>query len=288
MKRWIPILFSIVFAVFLFSGCDLMEAKEGQITFSLEEERESERTWVYFVEPQGMIEKVRDEIYASDSGLTHEWIFEGIEEGEVGITFQYSQEGEDPIRTIHYSCFVDENLHVSLIETEDSASAVGVEDEALLQCISAALSLQFEEKMEYPSGKVSQEYAQAFLNCYVNLFCSERAEAYDEITGTDFEQYIALDEETVSEILSIAFGSRFGTDVLSVDNNAIIFNAHSYYFGVRDYAWADVIPSEEMQYIFTVMGETESVDGIASVTVKETSQNRVGLSLTDITAQKSE
>lgn len=275
MKRLILILLTVVLAAGVFSGCDLHRAKEGQIVFSLEETQGSACTWNYYVDPQGALDKVRDEIYEKDGVLLHEWIFEGVEEGEVGITFQYSEEGEDPIRTVHYSCFVDENLHVGLTDTEDSAEKIGTSsDERLVECISTAISLQFGQEMNYPSKKVSQEYALEFLNCYANLFYGE----------TDAEDEIALETETMQEILHVAFGNRIGMEDLNL-------NLHDglCYFEVQNYAWVDAIPmEEELQYVFTVMGETESIDGTATVTVSETEENDVGLTLTSVAAQKNE
>ena len=286
MKRFILILMMSVLVAGLFSGCSLHEAKEGQIVFSLAEDQESECVWEYFVEPQGAIGKVRDEVYEKEGSLVHEWIFEGEEEGEVGITFQYSEDGKDPVRTVHYSCYVDENLYVSLMETEDSADETGTaEDELLIQCVSAAISLQFENGMNYPSKKVSPEYAQAFLCCYANLFFGEAAEESAEFG----DAYITLDIETVKEILSVAFGTRFGTESLAIDGTSIALHDGCYYFATRDYAWVDAIPLDgELQYVFTMIGASESVDGTAQVTVAKTSNNRVGLALTSINAQKSE
>jgi len=282
MKRLILILLTAVLTVGMLTGCELFQAKEGQIVFSLAEEQESDCTWEYFIEPDGVIEEVRDEIFEANGVLCHDWIFAGLAEGAVGITFQYSKEGEDPTRTVRYTCFVDEKLHVNLMETWDSADEAGTaEDELLIRCISTALSLQYEQGLEYPAKQVSQEYAQAFLLCCANLFYSEQVEKTDSI------QYIALDEKTVAELLDVAFGDRF--DTLVPDQNSIVSRDNGYYFGIKDHAWVDAIPLDgELQYVFTVMGETESIDGTAQVEVSESSQNSVGLTLTDITSQKSE
>ena len=76
---------------------------------------------------------------------------------------------------------------------------------------------------------------------------------------------------------------------MSVDHNALIFNAHKYYFAAQDHAWVDMVPlEEEMQYVFTLIGTEESIDGTAQVTVEETSQNSVGLALAAVSAQKNE
>ena len=122
--------------------------------------------------------------------------------------------------------------------------------------------------------------------CYANMNFAERADEYAEFDGAEL---IALDEKTVAEILSVAFGSRFDVKMLAFDQNSVLLSDDVYYILTKDHAWVDAIPfDEELQYVFTLMGETESIDGTAQVTVEETAQNSVGLTLTSLTAQKSE
>ena len=292
MKRTLCVICLIALVIGMFSGCGTSAPKEGNITFKLQEDSESLCTWEYFVEPEGALRKTHDEIKQDDDGLLmHEWIFEGVTAGDAGITFQYSEDGEDPIRTVHYDCVVGEDLSVGLLETVDSADEAGTAgDELLLRSISAILALQFGHGMNYPDGEVENSYAAEFLICYANLHHFESAEAYDAIQDTGYERYIALREEVVEEVLNVTFGDRFGTDRLLTDNTTVIYNGHQYYFAVKDVASAVAVPIGEdavqPEYVFTVTGGAEGIDGSARVATTASAENSAGLSIKSISAQK--
>lgn len=290
MKR----LLCVFCALILLAGCGLLAEKERQITFRLEELENNECVWHYFIQPEGALQKVRDEIAEGADGLLyHEWLFEGVQAGDVSVTFQYIEEGREPERTVTYTCFVDENLHVGLLETVDSKDLVGTaEDELLLRCVSTIVALDIGKGLSYPTEQVESGYVSEFLLYYANLFCSDDAEVYQAIQNTEYEQYITQSKAEVEELLSIAFGSRFGEKQLEIDENQIVKKESGYYFARKD--TVEVVAAsvgeetEKPEYIFTLIGDEESVDGSARVTTKASPNNRTGREITSVTVQKNE
>ena len=289
MKKCLLLLVSVLLFG-LFSGCDWFQDPEGCITFRLEEAQESSAVWSYMIEPSNSLQKVRDEIKEDENGvLFHEWIFEGLLEGDVTVVFQYAEEGELPLRTVTYSCFVDEQMHVGLLETQDSADLIGTAgDEGLIRAVSALVALELEE-LPYPTEQVDNEYATRFLLQYANLFCSEYAQEYEEIKETGYDQYIALAETEVDELLDLAFGARFGTEQFVPDNERVIYNAHQYYFAVADVPAIATVAAgdaaEQLQFVFTMTREYDSLDGSAQATAVASVDNPTGLSITSISVQ---
>lgn len=289
MKKCILLLVSTLL-IGLFSGCGWFQEPAGCITFRLEEMQSGEAVWTYMIEPASALQKVRDEVKEDESGvLFHEWAFEGLSAGDVTVVFQYAEEGSMPLRTVTYSCYVDDQMSVGLLGTEDSADLIGTAgDEGLIRAVSALIALELEE-LPYPTEQVENEYATRFLLQYANLFCSEYAEEYEEIKATGYDQYIALSETEVGELLNLAFGTRFGTKELIVDNQRIVYNGHQYYFAVVDVPAIATAASgdaaEQLQFVFTMTREYDSVDGSAQVTAVASADNPTGLSVTSLSVQ---
>ncbi len=192
-----------------------------------------------------------------------------------------------------YTCFVDENLHVGLLETMDSEDMVGTaEDELLVRCVSTIVALDIGKGLSYPTEQVESGYVSEFLLQYANLFCSDEAEGYQAIQNTEYEQYITQSKTEVEELLSIAFGSRFGEKQLEIDGNQIVKDETGYYFARKD--TVDVVAAavseeaEQAEYVFTLIGDEESVDGSAWMTTAASADNRTGCEITSVTVRKNE
>ncbi|MDP2891800.1 MAG: protease inhibitor I42 family protein [Bacillota bacterium] len=106
-------------AALTLSGCASEGARisQGEATIVLKSNPTTGFDWYYTVDNEGIVLLVKDE-YKTDnpnligSGGMHTWIFQGVQEGTVKLTFKYyrSWEGESSaIDTREYTIVVGEN-----------------------------------------------------------------------------------------------------------------------------------------------------------------------------------
>jgi len=98
-------------------------ASTNRATVELEGNETTGYTWIYSMDPEGVVKEVSSE-YVQDSnplgmsgvGGTFKFTFEAVAEGEAEITFSYLREWEDdpPASVVHYRAIVDAENNLTL------------------------------------------------------------------------------------------------------------------------------------------------------------------------------